>query len=101
MLYMVDVRASMGRANSIDAGDGPGPFFAKVVDRFHPEAIYGDPTGRHVFIVVNLNTPAEIAELMYLLTWFTGGEPTFTPLADPQVFGEAITNAKKIIAPPT
>jgi|SRR5271165_544416 len=56
---------------------------------------------RHVFIVVNLDTPAEIAELMYLLTWFTGGEPKFTPLANPQVFGEAIANAKKIAAPPT
>jgi hypothetical protein len=43
------------------------------------EKFYGNPTGRETFMVVNLDTPAQIAELMYILTWFTGGEPTFTP----------------------
>ena len=50
-------------------------------------------------MVVNLDTPAQIAELMYILTWFTGGEPTFTPIMRrPEIFGEAIANAKRITA---
>jgi hypothetical protein len=100
MLYLVEARASMERANTIDAGEGPGPVFAKVVERFHPEAFYGNPTGREVFMVVNLETPVQIAELMYILTWFTGAEPTFTPIMRPEIYGEAIANAKKIVAPP-
>jgi hypothetical protein len=100
MLYMVNVCASMQRANTIDAGEGPGPLFAKVAERFHPQAFYGNPTGREVFMVVDLDTPAKIAELMYILTWFTGAEPTFTPIMNPEIYGEAIANAKKIVAPP-
>jgi hypothetical protein len=98
--YLVQVTASMERANAIDAGDGPGPVFAKIVERFHPEAFYGNPTARQVFMVVNLDTPAQIAELMYILTWFTGDKPTFTPIMNPAVYSEAIANAKKIVAPP-
>lgn len=29
-------------------------------------------------MVVDLNTPAEIAELMFVLTWFVDTEPVFT-----------------------
>lgn len=43
MQYLVQVSASMERANAIDAGEGPGPVFAKVVERFKPEAFYGNP----------------------------------------------------------
>jgi hypothetical protein len=65
-----------------------------------PLQFNGNPTGREVFMVVNLDTPVQIAELMYILTWFTGAEPTFTPIMRPEIYGEAIANAKKIIAPP-
>lgn len=51
-------------------------------------------------MVVNLDTPAQIAELMYILTWFTGDKPTFTPIMKPEIYGEAIANVKKIVAPP-
>ena len=34
MLYLVQTDAAMGRANQIDAGEGPGPTFAKIADRF-------------------------------------------------------------------
>jgi hypothetical protein len=97
---MVNVRASMQRANTVDGKEGPGPVFARVAERFRPQAFYGNPTGREVFMVVDLDTPAKIAELMYILTWFTGGEPTFTAIMNPEIFGEAIANAKKIVAPP-
>jgi hypothetical protein len=50
--------------------------------------------------VVNLDTPAQIAELMYVLAWFVGTEPTVTPIMRPEIYGEAIANAKRIISPP-
>ncbi len=52
-------------------------------------------------MVVNLDTPQDMAELMYVLTWFVGSEPTFTPVMKPEIYGEAIDRAKRIIAPPT
>lgn len=100
MLYFVEARPSMERANTIDAGEGPGPAFAKIVERFRPEAIYGSPSRRQILMVVNLDTPAQMAELMFVLTWFFCGEPTFTPIMRPEIYAEAITNAKRIIAPP-
>jgi len=100
MQYLVQVRASMERANTIDAGEGPGPIFAKIAERFRPGVFYGNPTRRELFMVVNLDTPAQIAELMYALTWFTGAEPSFTPIMRPEIFGEAIVNAKRIVTPP-
>ena len=99
MLYLVEAHASIAQGDRGDAGEGPGPMFAKIVERFHPEAMYGNPTRRQVFLIVNLDTPAEIAELMYVLTWFTKIEPSFTPIMRPEAFGEAITAAKRIIAP--
>jgi hypothetical protein len=50
-------------------------------------------------MVVELDTPAKMAELMYVLAWFVDVEPTFTPLMSPEIYGEAIANAKKIIKP--
>jgi hypothetical protein len=101
MLCLVKADAEMNRANTIDAGDGPGPVFAKIVERFKPEAIFGSPSRRSLVMVVNLDTPAQMAELMYILTWFVGTEPTFTPVMKPEVYGEAIANAKRILPPPT
>ena len=100
MLYLVEAVASMERANTIDAGEGPGPIFAKVAERFRPQAFYGNPSRRQIFMVVELESPAQMAELMYILTWFVGSEPTFTPIMPPEVYDEAIASAKKIISPP-
>lgn len=100
MRYLVEAHASMERGNTIDAGEGPGPLFAKIVERFHPESFFGNPSRRQTFMVVDLETPADMAEPMYILTWFTGNEPTFTPVMPPEVYGEAIENAKRIVSPP-
>ena len=100
MLYLVEAHASMERGNKIDAGEGPGPMFAKVVERFRPEAFYGNPARRQVFMVVDLGTPAKMAELMYVLTWFAGTEPTLTPVMRPDFYAEAIENAKRVVSPP-
>ena len=100
MLYLVDATASMERGNAIDKGEGPRPFFAQVVERFRPQAFYGDPSQRHIFMVVELDTPTRMAELMYLFTWWAGKAPMFTPIMAPEVYGEAIETAKKIASPP-
>jgi hypothetical protein len=90
----------MERANEVDKGEGPAPLFAKIAERFRPQALYGNPAQRQALMVVDLEGPVQIAELMYVLTWFSGGEPTFTPIMPPEVYGEAIENAKKIVSPP-
>lgn len=100
MLSLVEAWASMEQGNAIDNGDGPGPFFGQLAERFRPQAFYGDASQRHVFMVVDLDTPAKMAELMYSLTWFAGKEPRFTPIMSPEVYGEAIENAKKLVPPP-
>jgi hypothetical protein len=100
MLYMVETWATLESGNQIDKGEGPGPFFAKLAQRFRPQAIYANPTRRHIFIVVDLEGPAEIAELMYALTWFSGNEPRFTPVMPPEIYMEAMNNAKRIVSPP-
>jgi len=100
MLYLVDSRPSMQRANTIDAGEGPGPTFAKIAERFKPQSIFGNPSARQILMVVDLDTPLQMAELMYALTWFTGGEPTFTPLMYPEIYEVAIENAKRLVTPP-
>ena len=89
MLYMVEAGATIERGDTIDQGEGPGPFFAKLVERFQPQAIYGNPTRRQIFMVVELETEAKIAELMFAFTWFTGQEPKFTPIMPPETFMEA------------
>ena len=100
MLYLVETWATTERGNTIDRGEGPGPIFAKIAERFRPQGIWGDPTRRHIFMVVDLKSPVEIAELMYVLTWFTGNEPKFTPVMPPESYAEALKSAKKIVSPP-
>jgi hypothetical protein len=91
-----------GRSSCLDemGKHGPGPMFAKVVERFHPEAFYGNPSRRQVFLVADLESPAKMAELMYVLTRFTGTEPTLAPVMRPEVYAEAIQDAKRIVTPP-
>ncbi len=95
MKYLVEAHASMERGNALNEKGGPDPIFAHIAERFKPEAIYGNPTRRQVFLVVDLATEADIAELMYILAWATGTEPTFTPVMSPEVFGQGIENAMK------
>jgi hypothetical protein len=99
MLYLVEAHASIAQGDRVDAGDGPARMLTQIVDRFHPQAIYGNPTRRQVFLIVNLDTPAAIAELMYVLTWWTKTEPSFTPIAQLEIFAEGIANAKRIVSP--
>ena len=63
MLYLVEAHPSIERGNIVDSGEGPGPVVAKIVERFRPEAVYGNPARRQVFMVVNLDTPAGMSSL--------------------------------------
>ncbi len=93
MKYLVEANASMERGNALDAAGGPGQLLAHIAERFKPEAIYGNPTRRQVFLIVDLDTEADIAELMFLFTWSAGIEPTFTPIMPAEAFGPAIEKA--------
>ena len=42
---------------------------------------------------------ARISELMYALTWGTGGEPKFTPILS-ESFDDIIAKAKSLVSPP-
>jgi hypothetical protein len=99
MLYLVEGHPTIEVGDAVDAGEGPGLMFQKIIERFRPQTFHGNPTRRQVFMIVELETPAKIAELMYVLSWWLKTEPTFTPLMAPEIFAEAITNAKKIISP--
>lgn len=46
MLYLVEAHPSIERGNIVDSGEGPGPVVAKIVERFRPEAVYGNPARR-------------------------------------------------------
>ena len=99
MLYLVEAHPSIEKGNAVDSGEGPGPVVAKIVERFRPQAIYGNPSRRQVFMVVDLDTPAKMAELMYVLAWWLKTEPVFTPIMAPETYAEAIANAPKILSP--
>ena len=95
MKYLVEFHASIERGNAIDEKGGPAALFGDVGQRFKPEAFYGNPTRRQAFLIVDLATETDVAELMYVLTWAGGTEPTFTPIMRPEVYGTALENAKK------
>jgi hypothetical protein len=48
MLYLVEAHPSIEMGNVIDSGPGPGPVIAKIVERFRPNAIYGNPSRRQL-----------------------------------------------------
>ena len=98
-LYLVEATASIERGNAIDDQGGPGPVFEYIGKRFKPAAFYGNPTRRQVFLIVDLPSDADMAELMFILTRTSGTEPKFTPLMSPELFGKAIMNARKAPIP--
>jgi hypothetical protein len=98
MRFVVEIDAGMEKANAIDASGGPGAMLAKLGERFKPEAVYGKASLRGAYIVVDLKSPADISELMYALTWGTGGEPKFTPILT-ENFDEIIGRAKSLVSP--
>jgi hypothetical protein len=95
MKYLVEAHASMERGDAIDQKGGPATLFAYIAERFKPEAFYGNPTRRQVFLIVELPSEADVAELMYIFSWAVGAEPTFTPVMAPDVYAQAIANAQR------
>ena len=95
MRYLVESTASIARGNEIVAKGGPGPVFGYIAERFKPVAMYGNPTRRQAFLIVDLATETDIAELMFILTRAGGTEPTFTPIMAMEGYGPAIEKAKQ------
>jgi hypothetical protein len=95
MKYLVEASASIEQGNAVDDKGGPAPLFAYLAKRFKPEALYGNPTRRQAFLIVDLPTETDVAELMFLITRNVGTEPKFTPLMPPENFGKAIEKANK------
>ncbi len=66
-----------------------------IAERFKPEAMYGNPTRRQVFIIVDLPTETDVAELMFVFTRNIGAEPKFTPIMPAEIFGQALEKANQ------
>jgi hypothetical protein len=62
-----------------DSGEGSGPHFAKIIERFRPQAIYGNPTRRQVLMVVGLQTPGEDGGADVRPGWVAEGRAGFHP----------------------
>ena len=99
MLFHVDTKVSIERGREIEKAGGPGPAFAHLVERFRPQQFYFSAMERRTFMIVELDTPAKIAELMLVGTNLCGTEPQFTIVAPVQdgakIIGEAMQNAAK------
>ena len=96
MLFMVELDAGMEKANAVDAAGGPGKMLTKLRERFKPEAVYRKASQRGAYFVVDLESAADISELMFALTWGTGGQPKFTPIMS-EGFDEIIGRAKALV----
>lgn len=57
MLFMVQVAPDPVIANKDDAGEGRGPMFAKIAERFRPQSFYVNPTRRDGMMIVDLRRP--------------------------------------------
>jgi hypothetical protein len=49
MLYLVEAHPTIEVGDRTDSDEGPGPYIAKIIERFQPQAIYGNATGVRLF----------------------------------------------------
>ena len=99
MRYMVYFEVPIEVGNRMDfEGEGPGPIFGHIMERFAPEAVYSQAGMRAVFMVVDLNE-AQMTELMLVVSKTLGTYPDFAPImsaeATMEVAAKAIIEAKK------
>jgi hypothetical protein len=57
MLYLVESHPTIEAGDRTDSGEGPGPYFAKIIERFRPQAIYGNATRRLLLGVSQCDGP--------------------------------------------
>ena len=72
---------------------GPGPVVGRLVERFKPEAMYLCPVRRECWMVVDLPTPADMAEMMIAIVGFAGAYPEIMPVMTGQEFGPVVAKA--------
>ena len=103
MKYMVQFELTPEAGLKIESQPGgPGPIVKRILDRFKPEATYFAMSRRACWWIVNLDTPADVAELMIAVTDLVGRHPEFVPIVPGADFGgvieKALPAAKKLIS---
>ena len=103
MKYMVNFEISPEAGKQIEAQPGgPGPTVKRLMDRFKPEATYFAMSRRACWWVIDLDSAADVAELMIAVTDIAGSYPEITPVASGADFGgvieKALPAAKKLVS---
>ena len=94
MKYMVELCVDAQTGNELEAKPGgPGPVIGRVLGRFKPEVVYMTTTERKIYMVVNLEDPASVTELMIAGAKIAGSYPKFTPVIAGDDFGEVVSKA--------
>jgi hypothetical protein len=62
--FLVEVAAPADKGPEIDAAGGPGPVIGELMQRFHPEVMYGAADRRTLTFVVDLPEAVDVAVLM-------------------------------------
>jgi hypothetical protein len=92
MRYMVHIQIPLEAGNALDDPNGPGPgeLIKHIVGRFKPESMYLSPARREIWMAVDFEKQAHIAELMLIATRKFGTYPEFIPVVTLQEFPEMI-----------
>jgi hypothetical protein len=81
MRYLVSCEATLDAGDRLDSQPGgPGAFFAKVAERFRPEAFFVAADRRAAFWVLDLADGAAVTELMHLMLAGARTMPTLQPI---------------------
>lgn len=93
MKYVVHTKADVQAGLKLDANGGPGRLFGWVVENYRPEGFYVDPTQRQAWVVVEINDPVKLTELMLVVSRNLGAQPTITPVFDAKDMGSIAQKA--------
>lgn len=80
MKFHIEVAAPAERGQEIDDAGGPGPVVAAIMQRFHPEVMYGSADRRTLTFVAELANEIEISVLMEMCSDSLYAYPTLRPV---------------------
>jgi hypothetical protein len=66
MKYLVTIDIPVEKGLELAAQGGPGPVLKQLSEQFKPEAMWGTPTKRSLFAIIELADAVDIAGLMNL-----------------------------------
>ncbi len=94
MKYHVKIAVTIEAGQKIENDpQGPGPKIGRLMARFKPEATYFGTNERTMFMIVELATPADVAELMIAGSMISGAYPVFTQVVPGNEFEGVISKA--------